>query len=129
MVGHRNPVDLVPERLKTFRRSDWERDDDTNHFDAFRAWKAARQEWIAAHPDSLALGSAAERFRTEFQTQMAQYDRKAQSWSDYERGGPSFAWDDPSNERYAVPPLALRGSTLPAIRDPRSNPESSASGE
>jgi hypothetical protein len=102
-IERRDLSELVDPRLKTFRREDWETPDDTNHFDALRAWKAARAEWVAQHPDSLALGDASERFRTEFQTQMAQYDRKATSWSDYERGGPSFAWDDPSNDRYARP--------------------------
>ena len=96
---------LAPVELTLFVRSDWERDDDTNHFDAFRAWKSARAEWIAAHPDSLALGNAAERFRLELQTQMTQYDPRATDWHDYERGGSSFAWDDPSKpERFSLEP-------------------------
>jgi hypothetical protein len=91
-------AELVDRRLREFSRADWETDADTNHFDAFHAWKAARAEWVAEHPDSLALGGAGERFFVEFQTQMAQYDPKAQNWSDYERGNSSFGWDSASSK-------------------------------
>jgi hypothetical protein len=90
---HGAPAELVARRLLEFHRADWETDADTNHFDAFHAWKSARAEWLAKHPDSLALGDAGERFFVEFRTQMAQYDPKAQNWSDYERGNSSFAWE------------------------------------
>jgi hypothetical protein len=82
---HGAPAELVDPKLKTFNRADWETPEDTNHFDAFHAWKSARAEWLAKHPGSLALGDALERLRIEFQVQMSQYDPNATSWSDYER--------------------------------------------
>jgi hypothetical protein len=85
VVGHRKPVDLVPERLKTFRREDWETPNDTDHFDALHSWKRARAEWVASHPHNLALGDASTRMRVELVAQMGQYNSRASSWEEYQR--------------------------------------------
>jgi hypothetical protein len=85
VVGHRRPIDLIPERLRIFRRQDWEQSSDTNHFDAVHRWIHARAQWVAKHPHSLALGDAAERLRAELQTQMSQYRPDASSWKEYQR--------------------------------------------
>jgi hypothetical protein len=74
----RAPVEFDPAtaKLVEFRRADWERPGD-GRFDAFHRWQAARKEWVAAHPDSNALGSPLVRLRTEVQTQLSLYDPNA----------------------------------------------------
>jgi hypothetical protein len=84
VAKHRRSVELVDPKLRTFDRLDWEKEGD-GYFDAFRRWKRARAEWVAKHPDSMALGGKLERFQVEFQTQMSLYDPDAASWADYER--------------------------------------------
>jgi hypothetical protein len=59
-----------PLRLLEFHREDWERKGD-GRFDPLHRWKDARAKWLAKHPNSLALGDALQRFKTEFRAQFS----------------------------------------------------------
>ena len=79
----RQQADLVPAELLTFDQHEWERDvDDGRWQPAFRRWTDARAAFMAAHPDSMALGNALERLRTEFQAQHTpqHYPPDATTW-------------------------------------------------
>ena len=84
-IRRRKLTELVDERLKTFRRSDWELLSDAESESAqagrpwapaFQRWRAARKAWMEAHPDSGALGSALEQIRAEVQGQMQAAQRE-----------------------------------------------------
>jgi hypothetical protein len=66
----RKPANPAPAELLTFDREYWLRDGD-GVFDPLHRWKDARARYLEKHPDSTALGNAAERFRTEFAAQFS----------------------------------------------------------
>lgn len=67
-VRREPPADLVPAELLTFDLTRWGRSGEARWV-AIQRWSDARKAWIAAHPESTALGNKLERFQLEFETQ------------------------------------------------------------
>jgi hypothetical protein len=77
----REPVELVPAKLRSYDRQHWSQLGD-GRWDAFNRWKAARRKWLEAHPGSQALGNGVEHMRAEYQAQHSpeHYPPNATSW-------------------------------------------------
>jgi hypothetical protein len=65
MARRRQLNEPVPEQLCRFVAAEWPGE----LWDGYAAWKAARREWGAAHPDSV-LGDVVDQLRAERATRL-----------------------------------------------------------
>jgi hypothetical protein len=71
-IRRRKPELVVDPRLKVFTLTDWAVPGDGGRWQpGWLRWREARKAWVAAHPNSLALGDAATRIGVEVRTQLA----------------------------------------------------------